>query len=84
MTTSSFSKSRLYLYHTAAWGSLGGLECCGADANQGAPWAIQSVNRWGFNIRCGEVLESSQNGLYEVMFKFQFILHVSQKSKNVI
>eukprot|EP00956_Cyclotella_meneghiniana_P042267 scaffold248404_cov65-Cyclotella_meneghiniana.AAC.8 len=31
MTTSSFNKSRLYLYHTAAWGSVGGLECCGAD-----------------------------------------------------
>eukprot|EP00956_Cyclotella_meneghiniana_P031606 scaffold83447_cov83-Cyclotella_meneghiniana.AAC.2 len=56
MTTSSFSKSRLYLYHTAAWGLLGGLECCGADANQGASWAIQSVDHWGFNIRCVEVL----------------------------
>eukprot|EP00956_Cyclotella_meneghiniana_P025633 scaffold53811_cov43-Cyclotella_meneghiniana.AAC.1 len=56
MTTSSFSKSRLYLYHKAAWGSMGGLECCGADANQGAPWAIQSVDRWGFNIICVVVL----------------------------
>eukprot|EP00956_Cyclotella_meneghiniana_P032566 scaffold90134_cov51-Cyclotella_meneghiniana.AAC.9 len=52
MTTSSFNKPRLYLYHTAAWGSLGDLECCGVDANQGAPWAIQSVDHWGFNVRC--------------------------------